>query len=169
MKSSIYVRDFVRCDYKELVELTLIYLSGNIPSDYKFNRPGALHELRWMSRLLYSLKLVLLSERILCELPKSSVYIQSSSWSFFKAINCTADLILKPVGEWPEDPSYGQAKDIVDSMEVVNDGAERGVKLSSHILEAAKGERRLQNVLQVVENDKKTNSNQRKRQKTTKL
>ena len=163
--SSIYVRDFVRCDYKELVELTLIYLSGNIPSDYKFNRPGALHKFRWMSRLLYSLKLVLLSERILCELPKSSVYIQPSSWSFFKAIDCTADLILKPVDEWSEDPNYGQAKDIVDSMEVVNDGAERGVKLGSHFLEAAKGERRLQNVLQVEENDRKTNSNQRKRQK----
>jgi len=121
-----------------------------------------------MSRLLYSLKLVLLSERILYELPKSSVYIQPSSWSFFKAIDCTADLILKPVDEWPDDSSYGQANDIVDSIEVVNDGKERGVKLSSHFLEAAKGEKRLQNVLQVVENDRKTNPNQRKRQQNNK-
>ena len=63
---------FVRCDYKELVELTLLYLSGD--TNYTFNRPGALHKARWMAKILYSIKIVLLADKITNELPKGSVF-----------------------------------------------------------------------------------------------
>ena len=63
---------FVRCDYKELVELTLLYLSGD--RNYTFSRPGALHKARWMAKILYSIKMVLLSDKINDELPKGSVF-----------------------------------------------------------------------------------------------
>ena len=47
-------------------------------------------------------------------------------------------------------------------LAVVNDAAERGVKLCNDILPYAKGEARLQNVLQVVENNRARKGNQRK-------
>ena len=56
---------FIRCDYKELAELTVLYLTGDLQDgDFKFKRPGALHRARWMSKLLYSIKMVILSEEI---------------------------------------------------------------------------------------------------------
>ena len=41
----------------------------------------------------------------------------------------------------------------MDNMAVVNDSAERGVKLCHDFLDSAKDEARLQNILQVVENE----------------
>jgi hypothetical protein len=73
MCKELLAEQFVRCDYKELVELTLLYLSGD-GNDTTFNRPGALHKARWMAKLLYSLKIVLLSDKIEDELPKGSVF-----------------------------------------------------------------------------------------------
>ena len=52
---------------------------------------------------------------------------------------------------------------MVDSLSVVNDGAERGVKLAHDFLDAAKTNKNFQNILQVVENDRKSVPNQRKR------
>lgn len=47
--------DFVQGDYKELVELVLLYISDDHgPSFGSFNHPGALHKARWMSKLLYT-------------------------------------------------------------------------------------------------------------------
>lgn len=46
-----------RIDYKELLELTLIYL-GRMPSDkILFNRPGAYHHARFMAKAIYNLKI----------------------------------------------------------------------------------------------------------------
>ena len=63
--------NFPRGDYKELVHLTLVYLNAAPP---KFNllRPGALHKARWMAKLIYSLKIVLLSDQIK-ELPTGTI------------------------------------------------------------------------------------------------
>ena len=41
---------------------------------------------------------------------------------------------------WGEDESYKAAADKVGKINVVNDSAERGVKLSQDYLKAAKGE-----------------------------
>lgn len=51
------------------------------------------------------------------------------------------------------------------SLNVVNDCAERGVKLSSDFLAASKGEDHYQKVLQVVEKNRKQQPNLRKRKK----
>jgi len=284
---------FIRCDYKELAELTVLYLTGDLQDgDFKFKRPGALHKARWMSKLLYSIKMVILSEEIskqsnnkskrvfqkgqlkkikdfvkfsifnyvpwwfasskvaeapyndillinsmlnyaqinvicssaalkglskhlwylteelaplilfsdvvddgtkqkvaeklltmdkqfftlrhgnghgmpdLPEMPTESVadmtqFIGASSWYFFKAIDCTENFLSKPVGEWMQDSGFKEAKETVDNMAVVNDSAERGVKLCHDFLDSARNEARLQNVLQVVENDRASNLNQR--------
>ena len=55
---------------------------------------------------------------------------------------------------------------MVVDLRIVNDSAERGVKLGSDFLSAAKIEERYQNVLQVTENDRRRVPNQRKRHKT---
>ena len=77
-------QDFSRGDYKELLQLVLVYL-GSPPKDFKMRRPGALHKARWMAKLLYSLKIILLSENI-NELPKGSVF---GSGQFRKLVEFT--------------------------------------------------------------------------------
>lgn len=56
----------------------------------------------------------------------------------------------------------------MDNMAVVNDSAERGVKLCHDFLDSAKDEARLQNILQVVENNRASNPNQRSNKKEEK-
>ena len=59
-------------------------------------------------------------------------------------------------------------KCIVENLAVVNDAAERGVKLGHDFLSCARKEENYQNILQVVENDRKSLPNQRKRHATNK-
>ena len=54
-------KHFVRCDYKELVKLTLEYVMGHFNEKYDFQCPGTLHRARWMAKLVYSIKIVLFS------------------------------------------------------------------------------------------------------------
>ena len=66
---------FTRGDYKELVTLVLLYLSDNKGEKFgSFNRPGACHKVRWMAKLLYAIKMVLLATKIREELPKGAVF-----------------------------------------------------------------------------------------------
>ena len=51
----------IRDDYKELLEITLIYLGHVPPSGIKFNKPGAFHRARWMAKLIYAIKITLYS------------------------------------------------------------------------------------------------------------
>ncbi len=60
--------EFTRGDYKELTELSLLYLSGKCSENYQFNQPGALHKARWMAKLIYSIKILLFSEKIRLEI-----------------------------------------------------------------------------------------------------
>ena len=59
-------QQFIRGDYKELVNLVLLYLTGDNDNEHgsNFNRPGALHRARWMSKMIYCLKIDLLSDKI---------------------------------------------------------------------------------------------------------
>lgn len=57
---------FPREDYRELLELTVIYLGGHLPGKPKvvFRKPGAAHHrARFMHNEIYFLKMQLLSER----------------------------------------------------------------------------------------------------------
>ena len=71
--SNILKKEFTRGDYKELVELIILYLTGECEEGFTFKRPGALHKARWMAKLIYSIKIVLLSENISYELEKDAV------------------------------------------------------------------------------------------------
>ena len=55
---------FPREDYRELIELTLIYLGGSLPArNFHLRKPGAVHHARFMSKAIYLLKMELMSER----------------------------------------------------------------------------------------------------------
>lgn len=91
-----------------------------------------------------------------------SSFIGADSWLFFDITSISPAFLHKPVEEWTNDPSWVRGKSIVDAFSVVNDAAERGVKLTADFLSAAKKEEVFQNVLQVVENSRKLKPNQRK-------
>jgi hypothetical protein len=56
---------FPRGDYRELIELTLIYLGGSFPHrNFYLRKPSAIHHARFMSKAIYLLKMELMSERI---------------------------------------------------------------------------------------------------------
>ena len=54
-----------REDYKEFTELCLLYLdNGDNSRSFNFRRPGAVHKARWMAKVLYAIKMVLLENQI---------------------------------------------------------------------------------------------------------
>ena len=63
-----------RDDYREFVELCLVYLGAEPSTTYK--RPGALHKGRWMAKLLYVIKMCLLEAEIQ-QLPAGTVATKS--------------------------------------------------------------------------------------------
>ena len=65
------------------------------------------------------------------------------------------DFLNEDVKTWPGQPSFGSAKLKTGAINVINDSAERGVKLSSDFLNAARSEEHYQNILQVVEDDRR--------------
>jgi hypothetical protein len=98
---------------------------------------------------------------------KLSDLVNEDSWFFFKALklDTQTDFLVTNVTEWEEIPSYKACCTVVRQLRIVNDTAERGVKLGSEYLSSAKGEERYQNVLQTVEGSYKQCPNLRKRVK----
>ncbi|XP_046409261.1 uncharacterized protein LOC124174209 [Ischnura elegans] len=56
-------KEIVRDDYRELIELSVIFLGGDTQRKFKIRPPGAMHQARWMARAIYSLKISLLSDQ----------------------------------------------------------------------------------------------------------
>ena len=57
-KNILNLEKQTREDYKEFLELVIIFLGGPIGNKaYKFRKPGATHRTRWMTKGLYSLKM----------------------------------------------------------------------------------------------------------------
>ena len=55
-----------RKDYKELLFLASVYLGGSLPSyhTFTFSAPGAVSHARWMSKIIYTLKLAMFSTQL---------------------------------------------------------------------------------------------------------
>lgn len=59
-----------RDDYREFLELMILFLGGNIPKtlkfakDRKFAPPGPIHHARWMAKAIYSMKIFLFREQL---------------------------------------------------------------------------------------------------------
>lgn len=85
------------------------------------------------------------------------------SWFTFHILQLDAAFLTDDVADWPHSAAFQASAANVQAINVINDSAERGVKLSSDYVSAAKTERHYQHVLQVVEHDRKEQPNLRKR------
>ena len=83
------------------------------------------------------------------------------SWFTINRLQLDVGFLQHPVREWETQASYVASTNNVAAVNVVNDCAERGVKLSSDFTDTARSDEHFQNVLQVVENDRKNAPNLR--------
>jgi hypothetical protein len=89
--------------------------------------------------------------------------VTCDSWLFFKLLDMDVGFLQHDVVTWPGQASYLSSKMKTAAVNVVNDSAERGVKLSADFLDAARSEKHFQNILHVVEVDRKLRPNLRKK------
>lgn len=90
-----------------------------------------------------------------------TAFVGPDSMMCFKILQLDTSFLHMPVTMWSITESYLKAETVVNNLKVVNDAAERGVKLGSDFISAAKIEENYQNILQVVENDRNRQPNQR--------
>lgn len=90
-------------------------------------------------------------------------FVTTDSWYFFHLLQLDSSFLVEEVGDWDTNASYQAAKVNIQAINVINDSAERSVKLSSDFLASARSESHYQDVLQVVERDRKETPNLRKR------
>lgn len=60
-----------------------------------------------------------------------STFITSRSLNLFDALSLLKDFLAAPVGTWLQRHDYKAAREIVEALKVVNDCAERSVKLAT--------------------------------------
>ena len=85
------------------------------------------------------------------------------SWFTLTLLQINTAFLEAPANKCPQSQVYLSSTDNMKAVNVVNDAAERGVKLSTDFLSAARLEEQYQNVLQVVEKERKERPNLRKR------
>lgn len=56
-------KNICRDDYKELLELVVMFLGFNLPNGNRFRKPGASHHARWMAKAIYALKLFMFRDQ----------------------------------------------------------------------------------------------------------
>ena len=88
-------------------------------------------------------------------------FVGSSSPIFFKCLHIDPSFLHKRQSEWCLDDAYLDGKKKIDSLHVVNDLAERGVKVAADYSTSAKIEVRFQNIVQRVQGSRKNYPNLR--------
>ena len=91
-----------------------------------------------------------------------SDYMGPDSIGLFTTLGLDLNFLEHDAESWEELETYQAALKAVKHLKVVNDAAERGVKLTAYFMGVAKKEK-FQKILQMVENDRTLVSNQRKR------
>ena len=76
--------DFRRDDYKELIELCVLFLNGNVRKEIIFKKPGAMHKARWMAKLLYAIRYICLRNK-LALYPKGQSRLNSKCPKFVRS------------------------------------------------------------------------------------
>ena len=84
-------------------------------------------------------------------------------WNFFEILKIPTDFLKSPPQTWNTNKSYLDSLEKVSNLKVCNDVAERGVKLIQDFISQKKDEEKVQNTLQVVEDDRSVRPNLRKR------
>ena len=91
--------------------------------------------------------------------------VGTDSWSTFYVLQLDPQFMVEKDENWTELSSYKASLNNLQAVNVVNDCDERGVKLCSDFLASAKAEGHYQNVLRVVEHDRKHLPNLKKKKK----
>lgn len=73
----------LREDYREFLELTLIFLGETPPHGIRFRVPGAFHHARWMSKMLYVLKLFIFRKQFPLDEFQSKACLEFSLFAVF--------------------------------------------------------------------------------------
>ena len=85
--------------------------------------------------------------------------VETDSWFILDLLQLVYQFLTEDVDKLSDLLSYKTSLQNIGALNVVNDSAERGVKLISDFVESAKKEEHYQNVLQVVEQNRKQHSN----------
>ena len=93
---------------------------------------------------------------------KLAYFVLLDSWFMFYALKLQPSFLNEEVSRWPESGAYQASITNIQAINVINDCAERGIKLSSDVLIAAKNEAVYQNKLQVIEKDRQRQPDLRK-------
>ena len=89
--------------------------------------------------------------------------VTADSWFLFESLQLQPQFLREEVMTWSSSSSYKTSLENVRAINVINDSAERGVKMCSDFQQSARKETNIQNVLQVVEKDRRSLPNLRKR------
>ena len=84
-------------------------------------------------------------------------------WNFFDILHISEEFLKTPSNTWDNNPSYIDGLQKATHLKVCNDAAERGVKMIKDFSLQAKGEIKMQEILQVVEENRSVFPNLRKR------
>ena len=84
--------------------------------------------------------------------------ISPTSWLIFNKLELSASFLKLPVCEWDTNMEYGY----VSTIKVVNDAAERGIKLCSDIIYKGRNETARNDMMQVIEYHRRTVKSKRK-------
>ena len=63
-------------------------------------------------------------------------FVRPHSWDFFTILKVMADWLTCPLDEWEESEDFRKARKFVTTVKVVNDAAERGIKLASDYVQS---------------------------------
>lgn len=94
-----------------------------------------------------------------------SELITQDSWFFFQIFEINSEFLHENAAVWSDMGSYQQSLENIDALNVVNDSAERAVKLTTDFLPFARSENTFQHILQVVESNRSKTTNIRKSSK----
>jgi len=91
------------------------------------------------------------------------------SWFTIHLLQLDVSFLHLPVSEWECGAADVASAANVTAVNVVNDGAERGIRLLADFLDATRSDQHFQNVLQVVEQDRQAAQNLRQTRHDTRL
>ena len=94
------------------------------------------------------------------KVPSMASLIKPKSWLMFSLLDMTDDdvnWLKKDVSDWPEDQGFVKFKEFVNGLTVVNDPAERSIKLVQEFVNTCQDEELRQDLMLAVSENRKVN------------
>ena len=90
-------------------------------------------------------------------------FVQPHSWDFFTILRVEADWLTWPLDKWEESEDFRKARQFVTTVKVVNDAAERGIKLASDYVQSLTKDSNLRDkIFQTVEFHRREKADKKK-------